>query len=290
VLNEPAKLPQNRTAAMLEMPVGRTGVRPLFFNAEPKRLFGVYYEPKAERGAGSPVLICPPIGHEYVRTYNTIRKLCGRLSDSGFGVLKFDYCGMGDSYGDGSESHVGEWRDNIRAAASELGRLSGQTEITIVGMRFGATLAAGVRLEGVIARSLVLWDPIIEGAGYLAELRQLHAACLVDTLRFRRPQPHRTSDGELLGFRFPARLQESMVPLNLLNKPFPYNNCFLVTSSQTPEYEALAQSLTRNTRGRFTREFVTEPAGWADSRQVESALTANRMVAAISAKIASGFV
>jgi len=81
-----------------------------------------------------------------------------------------------------------------------------------------------------------------------------------------------------------------MAQLNLLNKPFPYNNCYLVTSSQTPEYEALAQSLTRNTRGRFTREFVTEPAGWADSRQVESALTANRMVAAISAKIASGFV
>ena len=104
----------------------QTRVRPLFFNGEPQRLFGVYYEPSGDRCAGSPVLICPPIGHEYVRSYNAIRKLCVRLSESGFAVLKFDYCGLGDSYGDGSEVHVGEWRDNIRAAASELCRSRGK--------------------------------------------------------------------------------------------------------------------------------------------------------------------
>jgi hypothetical protein len=81
-----------------------------------------------------------------------------------------------------------------------------------------------------------------------------------------------------------------MARLSLLDKAFPYNNCFLLTSSQTPEYEAFAQSLNRNTRGRFTREFVSEPCGWDDFRQVETALTANRAVAAITAKIAGGFV
>ncbi len=270
--------------------LSQTGVHPLFFNGGTKRLFGAYYEPVTTQTAGVPVLICPPIGHEYVRCYNPIRKLCSRLAQNGFGVLKFDYCGLGDSYGDGSEADVTEWRDNIRAAATELCRQSGQTEITIIGLRFGATLAAGIRIEGAAARNFVLWDPIVSGRTYLAELRELHQACLVDSLRYRTLQPHRTTDTELLGFRYPGRLQSSMSPLSLLNKPFPYNNCYLLTSSQTPEYDELTQSLNRNTKGRFTHEFVQEPAGWADTRQVESALVANRAVAAVSAKIAGGFV
>ncbi len=307
VLNDLAKFDANGTAVTLESPSSRsamegrfsesseldshrTTVRPLFFNTELKRLFGVYYEPATDQPAGSPVLVCPPIGHEYVRTYNVVRKLCGRLSASGFAVLKFDYSGFGDSYGDGSNVDVAEWRENIRAAATELCRLAGETELTIVGLRFAAALAAGIRLEGAAARSLVLWDPVVDGARYIEELQQLHLACLADTLRFRKSQTHRRCDGELLGFRFPARLQESMARLSLLDKPFPYNNCFLLTSSQTPEYEAFAQSLNRNTRGRFTREFVSEPCGWDDYRQVETALTANRAVAAITAKIAGGFV
>jgi pimeloyl-ACP methyl ester carboxylesterase len=281
---------EGRFAENSELHSHRVAIRPLFFNPEPKRLFGVYYEPATDRPAGSPVLVCPPIGHEYVRTYNVIRKLCGRLAASGFAVLKFDYSGLGDSYGDGSTADVAEWRENIRAAATELCKHSGETELTIVGLRFGAALAAGIRLEGASARSLVLWDPIVDGARYIEELQQLHLACLADTLRFRKSQTHRRCDGELLGFRFPARLQESMSRLSLLDKPFPYNNCFLITSSQTPEYETFAQSLNRNTRGRFTREFVSEPCGWDDYRQVETALTANRAVAAVTAKIAGGFV
>jgi uncharacterized protein len=306
VLNEVAKFDENHTAVTFEtafagrpVNVGSTEpadvpavhpMHPFYFNGEQKPLFGAYYEPTTSRPAGLPVLVCPPTGHEYVRCYNSVRKLCGRLAQSGFGVLKFDYCGLGDSYGDGSEADVPEFRDNIRAAAAELSRRSGKAEITIVGMRFGATLAAGMRFEGITARNLVLWDPIVEGASYLTSLRDLHQACLVDSIRYRKLQPHRTTQNELLGFRYPAKLQTSMSQLSLLNKPFPYNDCFLLTSSQSTEYDELTQSLGRNTRGRFTHEFVQEPAGWDDVRQVESALAANRAVAAISAKMAGGFV
>jgi uncharacterized protein len=306
VLNEVANFDGNHTAVTFDIAfagrpahigssepaevVGQSGVRPFFFNGDQKPLFGAYYEPTKSEPAALPVLICPPTGHEYVRCYNAIRKLCGRLAQSGFGVLKFDYCGLGDSYGDGSEVDVAEFRENIRAAAAELARRSGKKEITIIGVRFGATLAAGMRFEGVTARNMVLWDPVVDGAAYLAELRNLHQACLVDSIRYRKLQPHRTTDTELLGFRYPANLQSSMSQLNLLNKPFPYNNCFLLCSSQTPECDELIQSLSRNTRGRFTHESVQEPAGWDDVRQVESALAANRAVAAIGAKLAGGFV
>jgi uncharacterized protein len=307
VLNEVAKSDGNHTAVTFEtafagrpahigssepadLSAVQPGVRPFFFNGEQKPLFGGYYEPATSRPAGLPVLICPPIGHEYVRCYNAIRKLCGRLAQGGFGVMKFDYCGLGDSYGDGSDVDVQEFRENIRAAVAELIRRSGQTEITIVGVRFGATLAAGMRFEGVAARNFVLWDPVVDGTAYLDALRDLHQACLVDSIRYRKIQPHRTSETELLGFRYPAKLQSSMRELSLLNKPFPYSNCFLLGACQSAEYDELTHSLTRNTRGRFTHEVVPESAGWDDVRQVESALAANRAVAAISAKIAGGFV
>jgi hypothetical protein len=160
----------------------------------------------------------------------------------------------------------------------------------VVGVRLGAALAAGTRAEGVSVQSLVLWDPVVDGAAYNALLAQMHRACLSDTLRFRKPQLDRLAEGERLGFRWPVRLEESIAPLNLLNRPFPYENCFLATSEENAEIESLKHSLERNTRGRVTYEFVPEPAGWGDHRQVESALSANRMVAAIVNKIADGFV
>jgi uncharacterized protein len=306
VLNEVANFEEDHTAVTFETAfAGRPAnvgssepaessagppVRPFFFNGDQKRLFGAYYEPTTKQAANLPVLVCSPTGHEYVRCYNAVRKLCGRLTQNGFGVLKFDYCGLGDSYADGSEADVPEFRDNIRAAAAELARRSGKTEITIVGVRFGATLAAGMRFEGMTVRNFVLWDPVVDGASYLAGMRELHQACLVDSIRYRKLQPHRTTENELLGFRYPAKLQASMSQMSLLNKPFPYNNCFLLTSSHLAEYDELTQSLGRNTKGRFTHDAVQEPAGWDDVRQVESALAANRAVAAISAKMAGGFV
>ena len=284
------------------------GVRPLFFNGQPQQLFGVYYEPASRGPAGPPVLICPPVGHEYVRSYNAIRRLCRRLAQSGLPVFKFDYCGLGDSYGDGSEATAAEWQANIRAAARELARLSGRSELTVVGVRLGGLLAAGTLLEGLVARDLVLWDPVVNGADYLAELRRLHRLCVDDTLRFRRSQLHRMTDGEFVGFRFPDRLQESIAGLRLqaelaskieaasqtshpaAKTPPAYSNCFLVVSSQTAEYESLADSLHASFSGRFSFQFVAEPAGWGCHCQVETPLSAQRAVAAINARISSEFV
>jgi hypothetical protein len=251
-------------------------------------------------------LICQPVGHEYVRSYNAIRRLCRRLAQSGFPVLKFDYCGLGDSYGDGSEATADEWRANIRAAARELARLSGRSELTVIGVRLGGLLAAGMSLEGVVARDLVLWDPVVNGADYLDELRRLHRLCVADTLRFRRPQSHRVTDGEFVGFRFPDRLQQSITGLRLQAElesnveaprqtdrpavgatPPAYTNCFLVASNHTAEYEALADSLRKSFSGRFGCQFVAEPAGWDCHCQAETPLSAQRIVAAINARISS---
>ena len=162
--------------------------------------------------------------------------------------------------------------------------------LTIVGLRLGAALPVGVLLERVALKNLVLWDPVVNGADYLTELETAHRSCLSDTFRFRRSQARRLTQTERLGYRFPQAMQASISELNLLNRPFPYDNCFLVTSEPRPEYEQLAKSLTRNTKGRFTRECVCESTGWGDYRQAETTLRINRMIAAITTKISNGFV
>jgi hypothetical protein len=263
--------------------------RPLFFNAEPQRLFGVYYPPSENAGLEPAVLICPPIGNEYVRSYNAIRKLCERLAQNGIPVLKFDYCGLGDSYGDGLRGNVGEWRENIRAAAAELSRQSGHSQITIVGLRLGAALAAGLPLDTVGVKNFVLWDPVIDGVDYLAELERAHRLCLTDTFRFRRTQRNRLTNTERLGFRYPLAMQQSIAELNLLNQSYPYDNCFLLTSTEKPRYESLALALNKQTRGRFSRELVTDSTDWGYYGQAEGTLRISRTVATIANKITNGF-
>jgi len=265
--------------------------KPLFFGDGARRLYGVYYASSSAAG-GPAVLVCPPIGHEYVRSCFAIRKLCERLAGNGFSVLRFDYSGLGNSSGggDGDEADVKLWRSDIRTAAVELSGLSGQKDLTLVGLRLGAALAVGLQPEGVSIKNLVMWDPVIDGADFLTDLRRLHELCLRDTRKYRRPQPARTSDAELVGFRFPATLRESIKSLRLGGRSYPYENCFLVTSSERPEYAEFSNSVQRNTRGRFTRQTVADPTEWDDYSHVEFALIATRGVAAIADKIANGFV
>jgi uncharacterized protein len=276
------------TARRADGEIDRPAPTPFFFDEG--RLFGVYYSNEPDRSGESPVLICPPVGHEYVRSYNAIRKLCERLSREGIAVLKFDYCGLGDSCGDGHDVGVDEWRQNIRAAAAELSQRTGRNRITVVGLRMGAALAAGLRVEGVAINNLVLWDPIVDGASHLAELQRLHRLCLTDTRRFRKKRPDGWTETELLGFRYSPATQKSIAKMGLLNRPYPYENCFLATSNRLPEYDELAKTLDRNTKGRFTQEVVPDVAEWDDHGRIEAALVCHRIIAAIAKKIGNGFV
>lgn len=156
---------------------------PLFFGDPAGPLFGALNEPPpgAERGHG--VLICPPIAQEHVRTHWALRQLAAALARAGFHALRFDWYGVGDSAGHAGEGGVARWVEDARDAAQELRDATGLRKISVVGLRFGATLAAlaGRRLK---PQSVVLWDPILDGARYLRELGELHGRMLDDQRRF----------------------------------------------------------------------------------------------------------
>ena len=143
---------------------------PFFFGPEPDALFGVYHAPETVADRDLAVLIAPPFGREYLKTHRALRQLAKRLARSGFHALRFDYRGCGDSGGDPAQSDVNAWTDDLELAVDELKDRAGIGRVAIVGLRLGGTLGllAAARRRDIPA--LVLWEPILDGTGYVTEL------------------------------------------------------------------------------------------------------------------------
>ncbi len=142
------------------------------FGPPQAQLFGLYHgpDPSDEQGVG--VVLCSPLGHEAMSTHRAYRHLAERLAEAGVHALRFDYHGTGDSAGQaGDPGRVRAWLDSIGAAIDELRALSGVRSVDLVGVRFGATLAARVAEERRDIRGLVLWAPCSSGRVYVRELR-----------------------------------------------------------------------------------------------------------------------
>ncbi|MGJ7519870.1 alpha/beta fold hydrolase [Variovorax sp. LT1P1] len=150
---------------------------PLMFGPPSRRLFGLFHAAEGTRASDTAVLLCPPMGHEALRSHRFYRLLALRLSRRGVPVLRFDPYGTGDSPGDDEDGDLDGWRRDIGEAHRELVARSGASRIVWFGARIGATLAlqAAASASPRIAR-LVLWEPVLEGPGYLAHLREKHVA------------------------------------------------------------------------------------------------------------------
>lgn len=146
---------------------------PLYFGPEERSLFGWYHAPEGGAGGDLAVLVCPPLGHEYVNSHRSIRHLTDRIAEAGVPAMRFDYDGTGDSAGgDEDPGRVAAWLQSIRAAMETLRDLSGCTRLVLAGARFGATLAALTAGELEVA-GLVLWTPVVRGRAYMRELKAL---------------------------------------------------------------------------------------------------------------------
>jgi len=107
--------------------------------------------------------------------------LAEHLTELGLCVLRFDYDGTGDSAGDDTDpERVASWLASVRSAL-EVVREVGPIPLSVVGMRFGATLAGMVAAHEDGIDGLVLWDPVVSGKAYLAEQRTL--SVLSSTIR-----------------------------------------------------------------------------------------------------------
>ncbi len=134
---------------------------PCFFGPSDTPLFGAF-DPAVTPRLRRAVLILNPGGWEYVRAHRTLRFLASRLAAVGIDVMRFDYSGTGDSWGDRNSAITLErWIADVEEAADELMALSGVTRVGMVGLRMGARIALeSARRDTLPCDRLVLWDPI----------------------------------------------------------------------------------------------------------------------------------
>ena len=187
---------------------------PFFFGSNTRRLFGLYTP--ATGGGLSPraVVICYPWGQEYLRSHRSLKHLSTLLARSGIDVLRFDYFGTGDSAGDMCDGNLAGWESDIEAAIDELKDTASVTQVGLVGLRLGATLAARVASRRDDVDRLCLWDPVVLGDEYLVDLERtaadvaFHGAQTPDSLS--------TNDERtILGFTLRDELAKDIARLEL---------------------------------------------------------------------------
>lgn len=174
---------------------------PFFFGAADRKLFGAFHRPERRRPDPVAVLICNPLGQEYVRCHRMLKTLADRLERSGIASLRFDYFGTGDSAGDDEDNLFSGWAADIKTAHEELLRRVGRCKVIWLGVRLGAV--AALKAAPTMAQppaGLVLWEPIGPGPAYLDHLAacyrhaiQLSYTLVPDDLREQAP-------GEIIGF------------------------------------------------------------------------------------------
>lgn len=120
------------------------------------------------------VMICGSIGFEDLCAHKSLAILADRIAAAGQPVLRFDYHGCGDSIGDENDpDRIAVWKQNIRAAIAYLKGRTGVTEIGLVGLRLGATLAAEVAADLGSVERIALLAPLATGKAYVRELKAL---------------------------------------------------------------------------------------------------------------------
>ena len=190
----------------------RDHVRARFFGDAPSMLFGTVHDARGAVVRDVGVVLCYPAPQEQRMVHWVFQRLADSLAGRGFAVLRFDYFACGDSWGESSAGSLSQWSADIQSATTFLRSASGVRRISLVGMRLGAALA--VRAARTMSvRDLVLWDPVIDGSGYLRELECADARMRADQPY---PVPAEPVAGELLGYPMSRAMREELGATNLL--------------------------------------------------------------------------
>jgi pimeloyl-ACP methyl ester carboxylesterase/acyl carrier protein len=252
--------PASLAGQLLAAQPGTVAARPstdyLYFGAADARLFAALHRPAANRGKAG-VVLCYPIGQEYMRAHRTYVELARSLASTGRNVLRFDYFGCGDSAGEATAGSLERWRDDIRQAIEELRSRTGVPSVYLIGARIGANLAADVAAARHDVAGTVLWEPILDGPGYIAALRRAHHDLLDSNAVLDGYDHHEPPDCfvELVGFPFTKELHDELATINFLGEPKSGTmpDAMLLANSHKP---ALAEYASARANGHARLDYV----------------------------------
>jgi exosortase A-associated hydrolase 2 len=144
-----------------------------FLDAQPCRRFCLYHPPQGEaRGA---VLHVPAHAEEMNKSRRMVARQARMLAASGVGVLLLDLYGCGDSEGLSADARWDIWRQDVLLALAWL-RARADGPLSLWGLRLGGLLALDAAQGRTDLASILLWQPVTEGAAYLTQFLRLRLA------------------------------------------------------------------------------------------------------------------
>lgn len=163
-------------------------------------------------GARLGVLFAGPLFHEQPRSRRLLAEVASGFAAIGLPTLRFDFYGTGDSGGDGEETDFASMSEDLAVATAALRADAAVDHVAVVAMR-GASLPVSrwVR-EGGDASLLVLWEPVLDGAGWLQALERADVAERHCANRYSGAPAGGGfgSDGQLMGQRTSTRLRQDI--------------------------------------------------------------------------------
>jgi len=252
-------------------------VIPFHFGSSEAPLFGVHHAPaRGARDQG--VVIVPPMGQEALRAHRALRQLGIALARERYHALVFDLGCTGDSAGDFEDASLAGWVNDVRTAADELRDRTGLARISFVGLRLGAVHAWRASVGRRDVDKIVLWEPIVHGGAYLADLARRHD----DFLRAEMPdKSHAPARDEALGFPISASLRAELMSLDLTKEPKPAARSLVALHARQGEDERRLDAALPELAAR-TRSLVLEPErDWNSEEAVNSSLVPAAAIATI---------
>lgn len=193
-----------------------------FFDAGAHRLFAVLHPVEASVRRPIGVVLVHPFMEERQDAHPFLRSISVALADKGFASIRPDLHGCGDSAGDWSDAEVGGWIDDLVHAAARLRDEAQVGEVVLLGLRYGAALAAAAAARAE-ARGLCLIAPVLRGREYVMDvLRAYIAGEMVLNKKAgvsREVLMQRLDEGRsvnLFGYDFTPRQRDGMVALDAL--------------------------------------------------------------------------
>jgi pimeloyl-ACP methyl ester carboxylesterase len=265
----------------LNSSVGSRPVEPFYFDSSDRQLFGCYHAPLSGSGQGCGVVLCHPMGEEYIRFHRAYRLLSDRLAGAGFPVLRFDLYGCGDSSGESKQGQIGHWCTDVAAAVGEMRRRGDVTKVCLVGLRLGASLSMLVGAERGDIDGMVLWDAVISGRDYVEELIASHQ----EMLQHAHVEPRRDAavkdDTEILGFPLTASMRSELEELDLLAvQRRPAHNILVIESNEKASQGQLLRHL-EGIGANLTHQRLLNPRLWVWEEAVGRILVAPQILQSV---------
>jgi len=134
----------------------------VFLRTNHKPIFGILYSKQGMEHLNgcNAVVVCDSLFEEKLWSERVVANLARQLAIEGFAVITFDYFGYGNSLGDHEEVTVKSLLSDVEYVYSFL-KAKGAIGVSVVGIRWGATLAYRFAIERESASQVFLVEPVV---------------------------------------------------------------------------------------------------------------------------------